>query len=200
MAVEGSGGPRVNPPSTNHLHGNLEDDGGDVSLGKEVLAVLPGLRGEAVLLGQGRVEGAECHGVSGKEIRGHPGKDRDILGAHDAARLSRRKDGALGPFASVGADRSANLEMLDVPVLVPAGVFNRAETNLECKLFLGVAVQVETEGVKSLIAERIGSGENSVGVHRHGHDCVSGRAPEEIKVADIDPRINVCDQIGRAHV
>lgn len=40
MAVEGSGGPRVNALSTNHLGGKLENDGGDVSPGKEVLAIL----------------------------------------------------------------------------------------------------------------------------------------------------------------
>ena len=51
VAVEGSGGPPVNEPSTNHLRRKLEDDSSDVSLGKEVLAVLPGLCGEAVLLG-----------------------------------------------------------------------------------------------------------------------------------------------------
>jgi len=78
---------------------------------------------------------------------------------------------------------------LHMLVLVPASVFDRIETDLECKLFLGIPVQVEAEGVKPLIAERVGSGDTGVGVHRHGHDCVSCRAPEEIEVADLDPGI-----------
>jgi hypothetical protein len=61
-----------------------------------------------------------------------------------------------------------DFETLYVLVLVPVAVFDRIETDLECKLFLGIPVQVEAEGVKPLIAERVGRGDTGVGVHRHG--------------------------------
>jgi hypothetical protein len=90
VTVERSRRPAMHPTLTDQMAGDLEDDRRDIAVGEEVLAALSGLRGEAVLLGQGREEGAERFGVSGKEVRGQPGKDRDILGPHDAARLSRR--------------------------------------------------------------------------------------------------------------
>jgi hypothetical protein len=69
VAVEGGGGPRMDAPLADHPCGDLENDGGDVPLGKKVLAVLPSLRSEPVLLGQGRSVFAESLSIAREQVR-----------------------------------------------------------------------------------------------------------------------------------
>jgi hypothetical protein len=63
-----------------------------------------------------------------------------------------------------------------MPMLVAVGMRSITEANLERHFLAGVIVEIEPEGVKPLLPERIGRRYSGVRIDRHRHDRRAGES------------------------
>src|SRR5579863_9766778 len=88
VPVERCGGPGMHHPPTDQTAGHLEDYGGDIVVGEEVLAILERLRGKPVFRPQSCSEGTETDAIGGEEI-GHEAciSQAALIRSHDESRI-----------------------------------------------------------------------------------------------------------------
>lgn len=175
---------------TNQIAGNFEDNGTDIALREEVLAILKCVRIEPIFVADSVLESVKGSGVTCKQIRRQTGKSRNPrVCLHHLVGMAGDNDFALRAPLRVVFGGSPNLDALHMLSFVAVRMGNSTELNLERYFFTRVAIEIKAKSVEPLAAEGIRRGNTGIRIHRHRHYRRTRTAAKQIEVTGVHARI-----------